>query len=219
MEVLEVIKHLFSVPYVHFVLGVNLEALEGMVRARYSPEVDAHRYLGKFIQVRLELPDEVDDGGRRKAMPAYLDHLVRRMEIPENISTPLREEVKIVSRANHVSLRDIARIVSSVSLASDAVVRNPEKPSFLPGLMKVMSTLIISSTVRHFSDTHIWSTLYELEGTENRRVKTKVGAADKEGLSDLYMEMVMAFQAVTTILINYIEGWVFTKEVVGQRKI
>lgn len=76
-----------------------------------------------------------------------------------------------------------------------------------------------TSSYVHFSDTHIWSTLYELEGTENRRVKTKVGAEDKEGLSDLYMEMVMAFQAATTILINYVEGWVFTKETVGQRKI
>ena len=76
-----------------------------------------------------------------------------------------------------------------------------------------------TSSYVHFSDTHIWSTLYELEGTENRRVKTKVGAEDKEGLSDLYMEMVMAFQAATTILINYVEGWVFTKEAVGQRKI
>jgi len=76
-----------------------------------------------------------------------------------------------------------------------------------------------TSSYVHFSDTHIWSTLYELEGTENRRVKTKVGAEDKEGLSDLYMEMVMAFQAATTVLINYVEGWVFTKEAVGQRKI
>lgn len=75
-----------------------------------------------------------------------------------------------------------------------------------------------TSSYVHFSDTHIWSTLYELEGTDNKRVKTKVGAADKEGLSDLYMEMVMAFQAATTILINYVEGWVFTKEAVGQRK-
>lgn len=70
----------------------------------------------------------------------------------------------------------------------------------------------------HFSDTHIWSTFYELEGTENRSVKMKIGAEDKEGLSDLYMEMVVAFQAATKILINYVEGWVYTKEVVGQRR-
>ena len=76
-----------------------------------------------------------------------------------------------------------------------------------------------TSSYVHFSDTHIWSTLYELEGSENKRVKTKIGAADKEGLSGLYMEMVMAFQAATTILINYVEGWVFTKEVVGQTKV
>ena len=75
-----------------------------------------------------------------------------------------------------------------------------------------------TSSYVHFSDTHIWSTLYELEETENRRVKTKIGAVDKEGLSGLYMEMVVAFQAATKILINYVEGWVYTKEVVGQKK-
>ena len=132
LEVLEVIKHLFSVPRVHFVLGVNLEALEGMVCARYGPDIDAHRYLGKFIHVRLELPDEVNDGGQKKTMLAYLDHLVREMGIPHHIHVPLKEQIEIVARANHVSLRDIGSIVSSVSLASDAVVRNPENRRILP---------------------------------------------------------------------------------------
>ena len=148
LELLEVIKHFFAVPRVHFVLGVNLEALEGMVRARYGPDIDAHRYLGKFIHVRLDLPDEVSGGGQKKTMLAYLDHLVREMGIPRYIHDPLKEQIEIVARANHVSLRDVGSIVSSVSLASDAVVRNPENRQFLPGWIAVMNTLIISRTVR-----------------------------------------------------------------------
>ena len=149
LEVLEVIKHLFTVPHLHFVLGVNLTALEDMVRSKYGPTIEAHRYLGKFIQVKLELPDEFDDDSNRKTtMLAYLDHLVRQMEIPDRISDPMRKQIEIVGRANHFSLRDIGSIVSSVSLASDEVVRNPNNTTFLQGWIEVMNTLIISRIVR-----------------------------------------------------------------------
>jgi len=126
---------------------VNLEALGDMIRARYGPDIDAHRYLGKFIHVRLGLPDEVNDGGQKKTMLAYLDHLAHEMGVPHHIRDPLKEQVEIVARANHVSLRDIGSIVSSVSLASDAVVRNPENLKFSPGWIMIMNTLIISRTV------------------------------------------------------------------------
>ena len=67
----------------------------------------------------------------------------------------------------------------------------------------------------HFSDVHIWSTLCGTEGKERRTVRTKVGARDREGLSGLYLEMVNAFEAATEILMNYVEGWVYTKQVAG----
>ena len=148
LEVLEIIKHLFSVPRVHFVLGANLEALGALVETRYGSNIDAHRYLGKFIQVRLELPDEVNDGGKKKTMLAYLDHLAGQMEIPRHVFDPLREQIEIVARANHVSLRDVGSIVSSLVLASSVVVRNPDSLKFFRGWIEVMNTLIISRAVR-----------------------------------------------------------------------
>lgn len=45
LSVLEIIKHFFSLPGIHFVFGVNLEALENSVRCRYGPGIDAHGYL------------------------------------------------------------------------------------------------------------------------------------------------------------------------------
>ena len=148
LEVLEVIKHLFMVQHLHFVLGVNLEALEDMVHTRYGPNIDAHGYLGKFIQVRLELPDEVNDGSRKKNVLAYLDHVVGQMEIPDQISGPLRQEVEIVARANQVSLRDIGSIVSSVALASGEMIQASRNGTLLRGWTDVMNTLIVSRTVR-----------------------------------------------------------------------
>lgn len=59
LEVLEVIKHFFAIPGVAFILGVNLEALENSVKARYGPDIDASAYLRKFINVSLALPSEI----------------------------------------------------------------------------------------------------------------------------------------------------------------
>ncbi len=129
LEVLEVIKHFFSVPRLHFVLGVNLTALKCMVCARYGSEIDAHAYLAKFIQVTLDLPGEFHDDTNRQqqAIMVYLDHLLDDMKIPKDIAEPLRVQVEIVSRANHMSLRDIGNIASAVSLIDDTVLGTVSK--------------------------------------------------------------------------------------------
>ncbi|MZR13630.1 hypothetical protein GQE99_11440 [Maritimibacter sp. DP07] len=57
LETLETIKHFFSTPGVHFVLGVNGRELENMVRVKYGQNFDARTYLDKFISVKMSLPD------------------------------------------------------------------------------------------------------------------------------------------------------------------
>ena len=143
LELLEVIKHFFSVSRVHFVFGVNLEALKEMVRTRYGKEIDATTYLQKFIQVTLELPDEVEDQGRDVNL--YLSWLCEEMNIPKYIGNRLKWQVKMVARANPISLRHIERIVSAVSLASRDVL---EKEIIKPGMYGIMNDLIISKVVR-----------------------------------------------------------------------
>ena len=68
----------------------------------------------------------------------------------------------------------------------------------------------------HFSEVHVWSTLYGVEREEQTTVRTKVGARDRKGLSELYLEMVTAFEAASEILLNNVEGWVYTKQVRGR---
>ena len=48
LTLLEIIKHFFTVPNVHFVLGTNLRALEVSVKARYGEGIDAALYLQKI---------------------------------------------------------------------------------------------------------------------------------------------------------------------------
>ncbi len=118
LEVLEVIKHFFAVPMVHFVLGVNLSALENSVRARYGDGIDAAAYLQKFISLTFTLPDRV--GGRHQDIPAvlaYAKHMAEAMELPNEYVTEIVErQLPGVIRRNPVSIRDVSKMLGSVSI-------------------------------------------------------------------------------------------------------
>jgi hypothetical protein len=56
VELLEKIKHLFSVKNVIFVLVMNKNQLEESIKNVYGQNVDAHTYLQKFISFEVQLP-------------------------------------------------------------------------------------------------------------------------------------------------------------------
>lgn len=61
VEVLEKIKHLFSVPNVIFVLVMHQEQMEEAIKCVYGNNIDAHTYLQKFINLETSIPKRTDD--------------------------------------------------------------------------------------------------------------------------------------------------------------
>lgn len=61
VEVLEKIKHLFSVPNVVFVLVMHKAQLEEAVKCVYGDNIDAHTYLQKFINIETAIPKRTND--------------------------------------------------------------------------------------------------------------------------------------------------------------
>lgn len=61
IEMLEKIKHLFSVKNVVFILVMHKEQLEESVRSIYGQNIDAHTYLQKFINIETKLPKQITD--------------------------------------------------------------------------------------------------------------------------------------------------------------
>ncbi len=55
IELLERIKHLFDVPHVVFVLGMDVDQLKKSLKAVYG-DIDAQDYLLKFLDVEITLP-------------------------------------------------------------------------------------------------------------------------------------------------------------------
>lgn len=145
LDVLEVIKHFFAVPHVHFVLGVNLKALEKSVKARYGAEIDATAYLQKFLSITLELPDHVENGHRRiPNILAYASHVGERMGIPKTILPEITEQLKILSRANHISIREVGKIMSTAALLPESATAECR----LQGRRRLLVTLMIMKIVR-----------------------------------------------------------------------
>jgi KAP family P-loop domain len=115
LTLLEIIKHFFSVPNLHFVLGTNLAALEYSVRARYGTEINATEYLGKFIHLRMSFPKTRDHQGNG-VWATYLDHLTRGMGLGAQTAINLRTNLSIFGKSGPISLRDTQRLASRVAL-------------------------------------------------------------------------------------------------------
>ena len=56
IETLERVKHLFGVPNIVFLLGVDCDQLKQSIRAIYG-DVDADNYLNRFFDVEMSLPE------------------------------------------------------------------------------------------------------------------------------------------------------------------
>ena len=65
LNVLERVKHLFSVENVCFVLVAHLPQLEAVVKGSYGLGVDARTYLEKFFQLQVTLPEPQPVGAKQ----------------------------------------------------------------------------------------------------------------------------------------------------------
>ena len=146
LEVLEVIKHFFAVPMVHFVLGVNLVALANSVKARYGQEIDATAYLQKFISLTLVLPDRTRNQHQEvPAVVAYAEHTAKAMELPaEYVEEVVVRQLPGVARSNSVSIRDVGKILGAVAILPSKAIN----PNLFAGWRSISASMIIARVVR-----------------------------------------------------------------------
>lgn len=115
LSLLEIIKHLFAVENVHFVLGVNLDGLEKSVKVRYGGEIDARIYLRKFISISMTFPHKRSNRNIG-SWEVYFDSLVSEMGLPPTISECMKRNMQFYGRNHPISLRDVQRVASRLAL-------------------------------------------------------------------------------------------------------
>lgn len=116
LAVLEVIKHFFEVPRVHFVLGVNLDALQHIVRVRYGMGLDAAEYLKRFISLSMSLPDLVVNQRDVRTSIKYFERSALSMGVDQSIMDEVSHQLKLAAVPSKISLRDIEKILTQVAL-------------------------------------------------------------------------------------------------------
>lgn len=116
LNLLEIIKHFFAVPNVHFVLGVNLTALGNSVKARYGQGVDAHKYLQKFVMLTMTLPEMVQDRQDLSVAKDYFHKVAAQFIASQPRIELLDEHLAPFFGSGSVNIRDIQRILSVTAL-------------------------------------------------------------------------------------------------------
>jgi hypothetical protein len=113
VEMLEKIKHLFSVKNVTFVLVINKLQLEESIRSTYGGNIDAHTYLQKFLTIEASIPKMCSDN--TSIISKYCYHLAHTLEIPNNSDVPQLFEA--IGEHLSLTLRQLEKSYSNFMLA------------------------------------------------------------------------------------------------------
>jgi hypothetical protein len=121
LQMLEIIKHFFTVPNVHFVLGANKHALEHSVRSRYGQGQDATKYLQKFVMLTMSLPAFEPNRAGVLMTRMYYETIAGQYIRSADLKNLMNEYLEQIFLSDALSLRDIQRILTVVALAASEV--------------------------------------------------------------------------------------------------
>lgn len=110
VEMLEKIKHLFSVPNVNFLLVINKAQLQESIKSTYGVNINAHTYLQKFITIEATLPKKK---GRDGDIAKYCNYLLDQYEIKDG---DLSEYFVAIGTQLNCSLRELERVFSNLAV-------------------------------------------------------------------------------------------------------
>ena len=121
LEVLERIKHFFSVANVHFVLGVNMAQLENSVRAAYRLGDDgAKTYLQKFVNLTVELDVQpAVNQGNLSVTEKYIWYLSRELLPMADTNADIYNfcmNTLNIAKEKAVTLRALEQIISLAAM-------------------------------------------------------------------------------------------------------
>ena len=119
LELLEKIKHIFSISNVHFILSTHLSQLESTVRYSYGSDVDARTYLQKFYNIVLHFPAAGLHRSER-FLPKYFQYLSHVMSLdPDDLEIDSK-----YSRSQAAFAADGEKIVTCIAIARAFTPKN-----------------------------------------------------------------------------------------------
>jgi hypothetical protein len=115
LDLIEKIKHFFSVKNIIFVLVMNMAQLECSVRCLYGKDIDALTYLQKFINIECQLPKNSDrhtSDQKKYCNYLYSEHQLNTWSDKED----LQDSMATFSEVLGLSFRDLEKCYSGLTL-------------------------------------------------------------------------------------------------------
>ena len=148
LDLLERVKHLFTVQNVVFVLSMNRKQMESSIKVAYGDDVEASDYLNKFIHLPVTLP--MNEGRINRA--SYTISLFDSMGYEPFVVAGFPEFVGSFFQAQQTSLREIERIVTLLSISRGSAGSSGqffELLSFVLAYLKVKQRELFERSCRY----------------------------------------------------------------------
>ena len=116
IELLERVKHLFSVPHMVFMVGVDLSQLGKSIQAVYG-DIDSADYLHRFFDVEMKLPASSKEQFVDRLWEEHgLDRLFKSNELSPHALYDMMAEFKRLIAYRNLTLRQIEKCVRTYAL-------------------------------------------------------------------------------------------------------
>lgn len=111
LELLERIKHVFNTENIFFILSVDKEQFQSVIKQNYG-DIDANIYLNKFVHLWLTLPKADNKQMQAYSLEKYINYVNNKiLKRQINLRTSLTN-LSYLLRVNNLSLRDAERCYS-----------------------------------------------------------------------------------------------------------
>ncbi|MCB1215304.1 MAG: hypothetical protein KDK66_07490, partial [Deltaproteobacteria bacterium] len=134
IDLVEKVKHLFSVENVVFILVMNQAQLERSVSCVYGQGIDARTYLQKFINLEIPLPKNLKSeiGNDYKK---YCNLLGERHGLRPYDEDYLIKTIALLAKHFEVSLRGLERVFALMVIFFSSIDNDKKQSKFAPEVL------------------------------------------------------------------------------------
>jgi len=116
VEIIEKIKHLFSVKNIVFVLVMNKRQLEESIKSVYGQNIDAHTYLQKFINIEAKIPKRTGERYTND-LSKYTSRLLQLHELQTwGDDRNIIDCVELLANHFNLSLRQLEKVFTNLAV-------------------------------------------------------------------------------------------------------
>ncbi len=116
LDIIEKVKHLFSVKNIVFVLVMNRSQLEKSVKCIYGGDIDAHAYLQKFINIETTIPKKISEQLHDNDIVQYNQVLFKLHKNEKWEDNVIVEFLDVLIMHFELSLRQLERVYTNLAV-------------------------------------------------------------------------------------------------------